>query len=939
MMVAFALLVVNSAYLGGVSLASYSTGRPIENTFTIWMFLGHLVLGMALAVPFLWFAVAHLRRAISRPNRSAVRAGLATASAGLLTIVTGILLTRIEFAGRVVTVQGPDARTWILWMHIAAPAAMIWMFLLHRLAGPPIRWRSGATWGSVAIGAAGLMLGLHWLDPRGGDSRMPAQGVSYFEPSLVRTAHGEFLSAESLMRNDYCLECHADVHASWARSAHAASSFNNPMYAFSVRETRRRAFAREGSVQDANFCAGCHDVVPFLSGAFEDPKWDDPDYDAASDPMGSASITCVACHAITEVGVRGNADFTISEPAPYPFESSDGGLGAWLNRQLVKARPALHARTYLKPEVHRSAEFCSTCHKVFLPEPLNDYRWMRGQNHYDSFRLSGWSGVGVQSWRWPARSEAGCNGCHMPAQPSSDFAARPRGPSGGLATLSHSFASANTAIPELAGLPHADRTIAECEALLRDSMRVDIFGVREGAAVDGPLAVSPLESRALGPGAPHVLEVVVRNVKVGHEFTQGTADSNEVWLEVVVSDAGGRVIARSGALGADGSVDPWSKFFNAFVIDRDGFRIERRNVQDIFVTLYSNQVPPGAADITHLSFVTPAARGPITVRASLKYRKFDVAYWRSVYGDSRPNDLPVVTLTAAERVIDVAGPPAAGSAPAAEGTLDMLPGAASGVQQVSAPGVSAAERWYDYGIALFRQGERGTVKGDLRRADHAFAEAAAQASGDAAALSGAAILGRARTAIKEGRLEDARSHLIAASAAPTPAWPWAVRYWSGVLNRQNGALDEAIADFDAVLASEFPSAAERGFDFGKDERVAVALGEALLERVRRDRVGAATDAALQERVRVDAVRARTLAERALDADPESVSAWYLLAQASTELGDMDAATRAMREHDRYRVDDNARDRAVRLARERYPAAARAADPITLYTMSGAEGSP
>jgi hypothetical protein len=290
---------------------------------------------------------------------------------------------------------------------------------------------------------------------------------------------------------------------------------------------------------------------------------------------------------------------------------------------------------------------------VFLPEPLNDYRWMRGQNHYDSFRLSGWSGFGVQSWRWPPRSEAGCNGCHMPAHPSGDFGTKPRGPDGALSALSHSFASANTAIPDLAGLPDAERTLAECEALLRDSMRVDIFGVREGVAVDGPLAVSPLESGALRPGAPHVLEVVVRNVKVGHEFTQGTADSNEVWLEVELTDAEGRVIGQSGALGADGSVDPWSKFFNAFVIDREGVRIERRNVQDIFVTLYSNQVPPGAADITHLSFVTPATPGPITVRASLKYRKFDVAYWRSVFGDSRPNHLPVVTVAAAERVIEV----------------------------------------------------------------------------------------------------------------------------------------------------------------------------------------------------------------------------------------------------------------------------------------------
>jgi tetratricopeptide (TPR) repeat protein len=919
MMAAFALLVVNSAYLGAVSLASHATGRPLENTFTIWMFLGHLVLGIGLSVPFVWFVAGHLRRAIGRPNLSAVRAGLATAAAGIATIVTGILLTRIELGGRVVTVEGPEARSWIMWMHIAAPAAMIWMFLLHRLAGPPIRWRAGAGWASLAAACAAVMVALHWIDPRGDAARTPAEGASYFEPSLVRTAHGGFLSADALMRNDYCLECHADVHASWARSAHAASSFNNPMYAFSVRETRRRAFAREGSVKDANFCAGCHDPVPFLSGAFEDSRWDDPDYDAARDPLGSASITCVACHAITEVGVRGNADFTVAEPAPYPFESATGGVGAWLNRQLVKARPSLHARTYLKPQVHRSAEFCSTCHKVFVPESLNDYRWLRGQDHYDSFRLSGWSGFGVQSWRWPDRAEPNCNGCHMPPHESGDFGAKPRGQGGALAVLSHSFAAANTAIPLLAALPGAERTVAECEASLESSMRVDIVGVRRGDSVDGTLAVSPSGAIPLEPGMPHILEVVVRNLAVGHTFTEGTADSNEVWLEVTISDADGRVLAHSGAMSPDGSVDPASKFLNAFVVDRDGYRIERRNVQDIFVTLYNHQVPAGAADVTHFSFVAPLAASPITLRTALKYRKFDAAYWRAVFGDGRANSLPVVTVALDERVLDV------GAASATHETGSTSP-------------VTPAERWYDYGIALFRQGERGTVKGDLRQADDAFEKAAAQATGASAHLSGAAILGRARAAIKEGRLDDARMHLMAASGAEVPAWPWAIRYWSGVLNGQNGALDEAIADFDAVLGSDFPMAVERGFDFSRDDRVSVSLGETLLERARRDRVTAESDPGLRARVVGDVARARTLAERALAADPESASAWYLMAQASADLGDAASSEHAMRQHDRYRVDDNARDRAIRLARERYPAAARAADPITLYALAPVEHS-
>jgi len=48
-------------------------------------------------------------------------------------------------------------------------------------------------------------------------------------------------------------------------------------------------------------------------------------------------------------------------------------------------------KTFLKP-VHHSAECCGTYHKVHLQEALNHYRWLRGQNHYDFFLLSGVSG-------------------------------------------------------------------------------------------------------------------------------------------------------------------------------------------------------------------------------------------------------------------------------------------------------------------------------------------------------------------------------------------------------------------------------------------------------------------------------------------------------------------------------------------------------------------
>ena len=102
----------------------------------------------------------------------------------------------------------------------------------------------------------------------------PESGERYFYPSLARTATGNFIPAQSLMMDEYCAECHADAHETWSHSVHRFASFNNPAYLFSVRNTRQFALERDGSVQAARFCAGCHDLVPFFSGAFDDPNFD-----------------------------------------------------------------------------------------------------------------------------------------------------------------------------------------------------------------------------------------------------------------------------------------------------------------------------------------------------------------------------------------------------------------------------------------------------------------------------------------------------------------------------------------------------------------------------------------------------------------------------------------------------------------------------------------
>ena len=100
----------------------------------------------------------------------------------------------------------------------------------------------------------------------------------------------------------------------------------------------------------------------------------------------------------------------------------------------------------------------------------------------------------------------------------------------------------------------------------------------------------------LEAGEQYLVETVVRTLKLGHLLTQGTVDSNELWVELTAK-SGDKVIGISGGMADAGEVDPWSHFINVFMLDRNGNRISRRNAQDIFVPLYNHQVPPNRAEL------------------------------------------------------------------------------------------------------------------------------------------------------------------------------------------------------------------------------------------------------------------------------------------------------------------------------------------------------
>jgi tetratricopeptide (TPR) repeat protein len=460
-----------------------------------------------------------------------------------------------------------------------------------------------------------------------------------------------------------------------------------------------------------------------------------------------------------------------------------------------------------------------------------------------------------------------------------------------------------------------DDVVTAHQDSLKGVMRVDIFGLRDGGEISGALHAPLLpELPTLEPGQNYLLETVIRTMTMGHHFTQGTADSNEVWLDVTLK-SGGRVIGRSGGMDERRSVDPWSHFVNVFMLDEDGNRINRRNPQDIRVPLYNHQIPPGAGQVVHYQFGLPEQLDDhVTIEVKLQYRKFDQDYLEFVVKKARPgdldfrgkgsptpvrNDLPITTLATDVLTLPVKGV----AAPLPEQKPREFP---------------VWQRWNDYGIGLLLKG-----RGELRQASDAFAQVETLGRWDGA-------VNQARVALVEGRIDDAVTALNRARDFTDPPPPnWTMAWFSARANRQQGRLDEAEKDLRTLVQMKVP---ERGFDFSLDYNAINELDKA--KQVR----GASRKAERTELLK----EAVTFFERTLTLDSENVNAHYNLQQlyanlkvlSSTEseqkrYEDLSATHHAL--HLRYKEDDNIRT-AIAKGRQKSPAGNRAAEAVTIYPL-------
>src|SRR5580765_5077851 len=141
-----AILGANSLYLASITFLQWIKKEvTYENYFYQFMFLAHLLLGLLLVLPFIIFGLLHIKNAHDRPNRRAVRVGYLLFAISLVLLFTGLALMRFDFF----VIKNPNVRSGLYWAHLITPVLAVWLYILHRLAGPRLKWRVGVRWGAV----------------------------------------------------------------------------------------------------------------------------------------------------------------------------------------------------------------------------------------------------------------------------------------------------------------------------------------------------------------------------------------------------------------------------------------------------------------------------------------------------------------------------------------------------------------------------------------------------------------------------------------------------------------------------------------------------------------------------------------------------------------------------------------------------------------------
>jgi hypothetical protein len=554
------------------------------------------------------------------------------------------------------------------------------------------------------------------------DSRLP-RAPGEFGPSLVTIdrstprAAGDVSDGTMLADADSCSSCHPDAAAQWSTSAHSFASFGNPLYRENV-ELVRKDLGKEAS----RHCGGCHDMPLLVDGLMTAGAPIPP-----ADLRSHSGVTCRLCHGIEQTAKDGNGSYVWSR-APLDAPVLGDAASIARHKQQVTVKPL-------------GTELCVGCHRGFLSPDMGMPVHLSGLDEPGMWRSSAWTGNGMA--RIDKVDKRTCVDCHMEREPASggELGAK----SGTIA--SHRFLGGHTWMASMRG----DREhLARTQAKLAGVASIDVAGARveePGQAGQPPRWHLPADGAPVRPGTQLGLDVVIRNLLVGHRFPGGVLDIQDTWVEVEVRDRAGQRLASSGLSHETDPKDEDSHVLRTLVVDERGEVLEEHEMAKFRTQIATQTLAAREAQVVRYAFDVPKglapAQLPLTVTARLRHRSRTLRMQEAVCREARTQEGRAF-IAGARGARDVELDPCRPQPITliAEASVQIGAGVAAAAKR------PAWERMYEHGMALV-----GTVTERLEEA-RGVLEAALAAAPDPKARAMVAIqLGW--VASKQGRVDDA----------------------------------------------------------------------------------------------------------------------------------------------------------------------------------------
>ncbi len=482
-----------------------------------------------------------------------------------------------------------------------------------------------------------------------------------FAPSLATTDTGGAFDPRSIGGSDGCgtTGCHEEIYNEWQVSAHRYSAMDVGF------QKVQNVMGEQNGPESTRYCGGCHDPISLFSGAKNVLT------DNLTNLIGyQEGISCIACHAIKETDVQGNANYVMTQPKRYMYEMDTNQSTRIIRDFLIRSYPKYHVES-LQHTLFKSPEFCASCHKQFIDEEINNVGWVQLQNQYDNWRKSRWNHPGD-----PMKTVE-CRECHMPLvesfEPASGDETDYNRTKDDKKHRSHRFLAANQFMPLALELPGAEEHVELTKKWLQG--KIDIPEIADkwqpGPAV--PLELDVPEN--VSPGDEVNIKALITNNKVGHDFPTGPLDIIQAWVEIVVTDQDGNTVFSSGQRDERHFIQPGTFMFKAEPVDQYGNLIDRHNLWEMVGVRYRRAMFPGFSDQAEFTFPCPTMiqtmegspetktdfkfTAPkreikeLTVTAKLLYRKFDQFLLNYLFGEDSGITAPITILSEDEKTIKV----------------------------------------------------------------------------------------------------------------------------------------------------------------------------------------------------------------------------------------------------------------------------------------------